>query len=280
MATASNQDQLNEVVNGLITTVENALASAFNLTERANDGNVGLLASANYLSDAGVGDAALLRNKMGFVAAALVELKKYGVGNVGAQPTWYGGPNLDQFDMDSDPTNIPAGCYRATSTLANRPGGSGTIYCSGYNSGVTNILYLENDDDDPRAWTRSYVNATWSAWKEIAAPKVYSNSNGWVLRLPNRIQVCVSPLLTLRYDNGNRLGTDWSFPAGFSNCFVVLPAADWGSIASARMLRATLRGDTSPGNTGCRIAAWSGYGESFNSDDTYPECRGIAIGVY
>ncbi|WP_110685065.1 hypothetical protein [Salinicola aestuarinus] len=275
-----DQQQLQETINEAYQTVSQMVSKILSAAQVADDrtlGDLSLYSTIEAAINAGqLGSPAAVRDGIGFSNATLSEIVKFGLGNKGAQPTW------PKNSMDDDPTDISAGGYRATSNIAGRPGGvSGTLYISGYNSGVANLLYLENDDDDPRAWNRSFVNGDWSEWKLFSPPKVYKNANGWILRFPNRIQVCISFLLTLTFDNSNRLGTDWTLPAEFEKCFVVLPAADWGAIASsARMYRATLRGDTSQAGSGTRIAAWSGYGETFETDDTYPDCRAVAIGVY
>ncbi|WP_110599863.1 hypothetical protein [Salinicola lusitanus] len=276
---ASNQDQYNEKNAQLIAAFEDLLKQKF-AALNLNGAGVGAAAGADSLDEIAVGDAAAVRDAIGFVGAALVELQKFGAGNTGAQPTWYAGANLDQADMDADPTNLPSGCYRATSNTANRPGGSGTIYISGYNGGVANVLYLENDDDDPRAWTRSYINAQWSPWKLIAPPKVYSNSNGWVLRFPNKIQICLSRELKLTFSNTGRLTATWSFPAAFTGFTLVVPIANWGTQGNVYNTSSPKGDFLLNGGTSGIVGVWATGSYSFSSNSVYEIFYAIAIGTY
>jgi len=80
-------------------------------------------------------------------------------------------------------------------------------------SGATTQVYVPKGND-PGIYWRQYAGGTWSSWA-TAGVMYGSNANGWYVRFPNGVQICMRQRLQLSFYNANHMTVTWTLPAAF-----------------------------------------------------------------
>lgn len=171
MAAPTNYDQTNDwlaEVGRLTQDLINVLKGGIDVGQSGTLGNLALIDS---LSTAPIGNPATLRANLGFVAAALTEMQKYGIGVTTLPNTW------PLSSLDDNPTNVPSGMYRATSGFTYQA----TIIWLTYNSGVGSMLLIEIINSKAVVRSRGYGSAGWGAWRRMLdSESTTVDSNGFI----------------------------------------------------------------------------------------------------